>query len=179
VRSPKLRRPGTAGTDIHETALRMLARRALSVAEITERLEDREFPPAAVREEVRRLERAGLLDDLAVARAVGRAQLRVGRGRRAIIAALRRRKLPAETATRVLEELVEVDESAALALAFQRVTAKHRFWRRLPDERRKVVRYLLARGFGFDEVRRAMRENGRDEPHGRKTDDAGDPSGVS
>lgn len=157
----------------------MLARRALSVAEISERLERRQFLPAAVREEVRRLERAGLLDDPAVARAVCRAQLRAGRGRRAIAAALRRRKLARDTVARALDEVIEGDESAALAAAFERVTAKHRFWRRLPEERQKVLRYLLARGFGFDEVRRAMRENGREEPHGSETDDTGDPSGVS
>ena len=156
----------------------MLGRRALSVAEVAERLAIREFPPEAVRGEVQRLERAGLLDDLAVARAVCRAQLRAGRGRRAIVAALRRRKLGGETAARVLDEVEGADESAALRAAFVRATEKHRFWRRLPEERRKVVRYLLARGFGLEEVRRTMRENGRDEPDGSPTDDTGDPTSL-
>ena len=157
----------------------MLARRALSVAEITERLELRAFPASSVRDEVRRLGRAGLLDDLSVARSVCQAQVRAGRGRRAMVAALRRRKLGRDTAAEAIEEVLEGDESAALAASFARATAKHRFWRRLPEERRKVLRYLLARGFGLDDVRRAMRENGREEPHGSETDDAGDPSGVS
>jgi regulatory protein len=156
----------------------MLARRALSVAEISERLELRAFPVSSVRDEVRRLERAGLLDDVGVARSVCRAQLRAGRGRRAMVAALRRRKLGRDTATEAIEEVLEGDEAAALAAAFARVTAKHRFWRRLPEERRKVLRYLLARGFGLDEVRRAMRENGREDPHGSGKDDQGDPPGL-
>jgi regulatory protein len=157
----------------------MLARRALSVTEISERLGAREFPPGAVCEEVRRLERAGLLDDLGVARAVCRAQLRAGRGRRAMVATLRRRRVAKEVAAQALDEVAAGDEAAALGVAFSRATDKHRFWRRLPEERRKVVRYLLARGFGLEEVRRTMRENGRDEPHGSPTDDPGDPSSVS
>jgi regulatory protein len=156
----------------------MLARRPLTVAEVAERLARRDFAGAAVREEVRRLERAGLLDDLAVARAVCRAQLRAGRGRRAIAAALRRRKLARETAARALEELPGNESAEALAASFARAAARHPFWRRLPDERRKVVRYLLARGFGFDDVRRALREEGREEPHGSTTDDTGDPPGL-
>ncbi len=171
------KRSGATG-DIHQTALRMLARRALSVAEITERLQRRAFPDSNVREEVRRLERAGLLDDLGVARSVCRAQLQAGRGRRAMVAALRRRRLGRDVTARALEEVLEGDESVALAAALARATAKHRFWRRLPEERRKVLRYLLARGFGLDEVRRAMRENGRDDPHGSTTDDSGDSPGL-
>jgi regulatory protein len=157
----------------------MLARRALSVTEVSERLEAREFPPGTVREEIRRLERAGLLDDLGVARAVCRAQLRAGRGRRAMVVALRRRSVTKDVAAQALDEVTDGDESAALGVAFARATDKHRLWRRLPEERRKVVRYLLARGFGLEEVRRTMRENGRDEPHGSTTDDPGDPSSVS
>jgi SOS response regulatory protein OraA/RecX len=156
----------------------MLARRALSVAEITERLQLREFAPGAVRDELRRLERAGLLDDLSLARAVCLAQLRAGRGRRAMLAALRRRKLAHEAAARALDEVMEGDESAALAAAVARVTAKYRLWRRLPEQRRKVLRYLIARGFSLDDARRAMHEDGRDETHGRQTDDQGDPSGL-
>ncbi len=156
----------------------MLARRALTVAEVGERLARRDFPAAAVRDETRRLERAGLLDDLAVGRSVCRAQLRAGRGRRAVAAALRRRKLDRDTAERVLDEVFAGDEAAALAAAMARATSRHRFWRRLPEERRKVLRYLLARGFGLDEVRRAMRENGREDPHGSRNDDQGDPPGI-
>jgi regulatory protein len=163
---------------IHEVALRMLGRRALSPAELSERLERRGFQPSVVRVEVARLKRAGLVDELALARSVCQAQIRAGRGRRAIIGALRRRLVGREAAAQALDEVMEGDESVALAAAFARVAARHRFWRRLPEERRKVVRYLLARGFSLDRVRRALHENGRDEPHGDQTDDAGDPPGL-
>ena len=164
---------------LHEIALAMLARRALSRAEIAERLGRRGAEAAAVAAEVARLERAGLLDDAALARSVCQVQLRAGRGRRAVIAALKRRKIAKDAADAALEELAAGEgEAVALAAAFAKVTAKHRFWRRLPGERRKVVRYLLARGFSLETVNRALRENGRDEPHADQTDDAGDPLDV-
>ncbi len=161
---------------LHEAALAMLARRALSRAELAERLARRGGLAPAVAAEVARLERASLVDDAALARAVCRAQLRAGRGRRAVIAALKRRKIARDAAAAALAELAAGDgENAALAAAFAKAAAKHRFWRRLPEERRKVVRYLLARGFGLDDVSRALREIGSDEPHADQADDAGDP----
>jgi regulatory protein len=156
----------------------MLGQRALSRAEVTQRLERRGFQPSVVRAEVARLERAKLLDDAALARAVCQAQLRSGRGRRALTAALRRRGVIRATADLALAEVDEESESPALAAAFATATRKHKWWRRLPEERRKVIRYLLARGFSLDQARRALHENGRDEPHGEETDDAGDPPGL-
>ncbi len=138
----------------------MLGRRALSRAEVQERLERRGFQAPIVRAEVARLETAGLLDDAALARSVCQAQLRAGRGRRAMLGALRRRRIGKELAARALEDIGEGDESAALAASLARVTAKHRFWRRLPEERRKVMRYLLARGFPLDAVRHALAGSG-------------------
>jgi regulatory protein len=156
----------------------MLGARALSRVEITERLEIRGFQAPVVQAEIARLERAGLIDDVALARTVCQSQLRVGRGRRALTAALRRRRVAREAATVALSELDEAGEATALAAALATATRKHRWWRRLPEERRKVIRYLLARGFSLDQVRRALHENGRDEPHGEETDDAGDPPGL-
>jgi SOS response regulatory protein OraA/RecX len=156
----------------------MLARRALSRAEVAERLESRGFQASVVRAEIARLERSGLLDDVAVARAVCQAQLRAGRGRRALMVALRRRQVAREAADLALAEVGEEEQGAAFAAAFAAITGKRKWWKRLPEERRKVVRYLLARGFSLDQVRRAMHENGRDEPHGEEKDDAGDPPGL-
>jgi regulatory protein len=164
---------------VHEVALRMLAARALSRAEIAERLAGRGFDETVVRGEVARLERSGLLDELSLARAVCQARLRAGRGRRAVIAALRRRQVAREAAEVALGEIGDEEQQTALAAAFATITAKRKWWRRLPAERRKVVRYLLARGFSLDDVRRAMHGNGGEEPHGEETDNAGDPSGLS
>jgi regulatory protein len=156
----------------------MLGRRALSRAEVAERLERRGYQAELVRAEVARLERAGLLDDVALARATCQTQLRAGRGRRALVAALRHRKVTREAADLALQEVDDESEGAAFAAAFGVITQKRKWWRQLPEERRKVVRYLLARGFSLDQVRRAMQEKGRDEPHGEETDNAGDPPGL-
>jgi len=156
----------------------MLGARALSRVEITERLEVRGFQATVVQAELVRLERAGLIDDIALARTVCQSQLRAGRGRRALTVALRRRRVAREAAVVALSELDEEGEGTALAVAFATATRKHRWWRRLPEERRKVVRYLLARGFSLDQVRRALQENGREEPHGEETDDQGDPPSL-
>jgi regulatory protein len=175
VRFRAVRRAGIAAGDIHEVALRMLGRRALSRAEVLQRLERRAFPPSAVRAEIARLERAGLLDELALARAVCQAQIRAGRGRRAIAGALRRRLVGKDAAAQALDEVIEGDESVALSAAFTRVAAKHRFWRRLPEERRKVVRYLLARGFSLDQVRRVMQQPKHEEDMGAEGIPAEEP----
>jgi len=148
----------------------MLGRRALSPAEVSDRLERRGFAPSVVRVEVARLERAGLVDELTLARSVCQAQIRAGRGRRAMVGALRRRLVARDVAAQALDEVMEGDESAALAAAFARVAARHRFWRRLPEERGKVIRYLLARGFSLDQVRRALQESRYEEDPGAEGD---------
>ena len=177
-RRPGGQQPHPDPGSIHDVALRMLGRRALSRAEVRERLERRGFSSSVVGAEIARLERAGLLDEVALARAECRSQLRAGRGRRALVAALRRRHVARDAADLALSELDDEMEGGALAAAFATATRKHKWWKRLPEQRRKVVRYLLARGFLLDQIRRALHENGRDEPHGEETDDAGDPPGL-
>jgi regulatory protein len=142
--------------DIHTAALRMLGRRALSQREVAERLQRKGFGAGAVRAEVARLAAAGLLDDAALAAAVTRAQLAEGRGRRALALRLKRRGVARETAGEVLAGIAEEDEVEALAAALARAARKYPDFRRLPLQRRKVVRYLLARGFGAAAISRAL-----------------------
>ena len=142
--------------DIHQTALRALARRALSRREIAQRLERKGFAPSAIRAEVARLAAAGLLDDAGLAKAVTRSQLGEGRGRRAVAAILRRRGVDGETAGAALAGIEDADESDALAHALAKAARKYPGFRRLPQARRKVIRYLLARGFGVAALGRAL-----------------------
>jgi regulatory protein len=153
--------PGKGSGDVHETALRMLARRALSRRELAERLGRRGYPPTAIRSEVRRLEAAGLLDEQAVAASVVAGTLRRGAGRRAAAAALLRRRVAREAADRALHALDHEEEWAALAQALARAARRYPGFERLPEVRRKVVRYLLARGFGAGEIRAALAERTR------------------
>ncbi len=161
--------------ELHAAALRMLARRALSVAELAERLERRGHQAGEVRAELRRLIAAGLLRETALARALCSAQLTSGHGRRAIAIALRRRKIDRDAAAGALASVDEEAEQAALAHALERAVRKHPHWRALPDERRKVLRYLLTRGFAVSEARRALREHGGYDHNAGQTIVAGDP----
>jgi regulatory protein len=142
--------------DIHATALRALARRALSRREIAQRLERKGFGAGAIRAEVARLAAAGLLDDAELARSVARYQLQEARGRRSVAAVLRRRGVDREAAKEALAGIADGDEGEALAHALARAGRKYPGFRRLPQARRKVIRYLLARGFGAAAVGRAL-----------------------
>ena len=142
--------------DIHATALRALARRALTRREIAQRLERKGFDAGAIRVEVARLAAAGLLDDAELARSVARYQLQDGRGRRSVAAVLRRRGVEREAAKDALAGIEDGDESEALSAALARAARKYPGFRRLPQARRKVIRYLLARGFGAAAVGRAL-----------------------
>jgi regulatory protein len=143
-------------TDIHATALRALSRRALSRREIAQRLERKGFGAGAIRAEVARLAAAGLLDDAELARSVARCQLEDGRGRRSVAAVLRRRGVGREVTAETLAGIEDGDEGEALSAALARAARKYPRFRRLPQARRKVIRYLLARGFGAAAVGRAL-----------------------
>jgi len=109
-----------------------------------------------VQGEVRRLRVAGLLDDAALARAVGEAAARRGYGRRAVRATLYRRRVPRRVAEEAVAALSEAEVGGALVRSLSRALRKYPAWKRLPAERRKVIRYLLTRGFGADAVRDAL-----------------------
>lgn len=161
--------------ELHAAALRMLARRALSAAELAERLQRKGYEKVQVRAELRRLIAAGLLREAALARALCSAQLARGHGRRALAVTLRRRKVDRDAAAGALAGVDEEAERSALARALAKATRRHPRWRVLPDERRKVLRYLLTRGFAVSEARRALREHGEHEHDAGQTNFAGDP----
>ena len=146
---------GRAG-DVHAVALRMLSRRAHSRRELEEKLARKGFLPQVVAAELRRLERVGLLDEAELARAVGRAQLRRGSSRRGLAAELRRRLLDEEHAAAALAEVGENEQREALFVALGRALRRHGLGGDLPGTRRKVIRYLLARGFPAAEVFQAV-----------------------
>jgi regulatory protein len=140
------------GGDIHAAALRMLARRSYSRRELELKLARKGFLGPAIAAEARRLERAGLVDESELARAVGRAELRRGVGRRGVAAALRRRKLGEEPVAAALAGVSPDDEREALGVALDKALRRHAGGAQLPGTRRKVIRYLLARGFPAAEV---------------------------
>lgn len=153
----------------------MLGRRALSRRELGDRLRDKGFPAGPVAAEVDRLQAAGLLNELELARAVCRARLRQGKGRRAIENELWRRHIDPLAGAQAVAELVGDEVAGALEAAMARAVRRAPQWRQLPRERAKVVRYLLTRGFDAAEVRRVLGREPNEENDAVTTYDSSDP----
>jgi regulatory protein len=140
--------------DCHERALGLLAVRQRSRRELERRLLQAGFDADEVIEELDRLERVGLIDDEAFARAL--AEHAVGRrkeGRRVVAARLATAGVEAETAGAVLEETLVDEEGRADALARERAGRL----RGLPREKAfgRLAGLLMRRGYAPDVARQA------------------------
>lgn len=153
--------------DIHlqarESALRLLAGRPRSVAEVAERLAQRRVPKAAIRAVLAGLAAEGLLDDLSFARAwiAGRTS-RSQYGPRRIRWELRQKGVPAATIDRAFQECIaagrdaaRTEEQTALAL----IHSCARRYRSLPPDRqaRRIAALLERRGFTPGTIVRVLR----------------------
>jgi regulatory protein len=133
----------------HERALKLLAVRPRSEAEIRRRLREHEVPEPVMAEVFARLRRAGLADDGAFASywVENRATFRP-RSKRALTVELKRKGVTGETLDQALAEVD--DAEAAYRAAAQRA-------RRLgglpyPEFRRKLGEFLGRRGFDYETI---------------------------
>ncbi len=137
-----------------EQALRLLDRRPHSVAELRDKLRVRDFPVAVIGEVLADLQRVGLLDDAAFAKAYVEYRRSGGTpmGRTRIVAELRRRGIAAEMA----EATVDGEASAGaepVAETDRAWEAGRRKWASLSKRhpvhscRERVFRFLVGRGF--------------------------------
>lgn len=150
----------------------MLARGPRTEHEVAERLADRGFDPAAVREAVERLRRVSLLDDRAYVRSFLRGAL-VRRTEAAgmLRARLRRRGVPAALLEDLDAAIAEDPDLEAEGLATEEGRARRALAQvaralraKSPDERRRRAgQALLRRGFSWDVVRDVMTEETRQE----------------
>lgn len=145
-------------TSAYSDALRMLARRELSVEGVRARLLDREHPREAVEAAIAQLVENGALDDRRVARTYARTAATVkGRGRlrvqRELVAMGIAREVAAEATGEVFAEL---DERSLIAKAIQK---KLRGRTRLAtvQDRARLYHYLVRQGFTPAAVALAMR----------------------
>ncbi len=141
------------------SALRLLARRDFSGAELTARLQARGVAAPYAEETVARLREKGLLDDRRFARQFAESAIRQGRGYGVRLRLdLTRRGVAAEIIDEVLASLaVEYDEmetlSALLAKKFAGFNAAS-----APDrEKRRVLQYFQRRGFSAAVIFQAFR----------------------
>lgn len=155
-----------------QKALALLAVRARSRRELTDRLRRGGHQPAAVDTVVADLELSGLVDDVAFARAWAdeRTRLRPS-GRRKLESELIGKGVTRDVIARVLEETFE--EHTELELAVQAASKRtRRFGGSVPEkERKRLHAFLVRRGFGHEVAATVVRELSKEQDGG--TDDVG------
>ena len=145
-----------------ESALRLLERRAHSVAELRRKLRVRKFESVVVDSILRDLEGVGLLDDLAFAKLYCEYCLSGGRavGRHKVEFELRRRGVANDLILQALEEVWEASDSEcerdrALAAGLRKWQSVRRN-SEPRNARAKVYRFLAGRGFSPDVCRQVL-----------------------
>jgi regulatory protein len=138
-------------------ALKLLARRELSEAQVRQRLSRRGFTPEDIDDAVTRLRQDGSLDDARTAAAIARSQLSLKkRGARRVLREITAAGIASALAERAVAEVyAEVDGEALLAAAIDRRLGT----RRLDDDREmaRLYRYLVGQGFDSDRAMAALR----------------------
>jgi regulatory protein len=150
--------------DAYVTALRLLARRELSEAQVRTRLERREFSLAQIDAAVTRLHEERALDDRRTALACARTEAHVKRhGRHRALRAVEALGIERGLARDAVAEVFgELDEDSLIAQALERRVRRGVSIDEAATARR-VHRYLLAQGFDAARVNAAIR-NRRSNP---------------
>jgi len=143
--------------DAYLAALRLLARRELSEAQVRQRLARRQHDPDDIDTAVDRLKAEGALDDGRTAGAIARHETGVKRrGRRRVVRQIEAAGIAPDVARRAAEEaFAEIDADALLQQALE---SRLRGRATLADEREhsRLYRYLVAQGFEPDRVLAAL-----------------------
>lgn len=145
--------PASPAVSPKALAVRWLARREYSRAELAERLRRRGAAPEDVERALDELAAAGYLSDARYAQAV--VAQRAGRyGKRAIVHALKERGIAAADVDAALAPLAGADEFADAQALWQR-----RFGTAPADDRERArqVRFLQSRGYGLAVALRVVR----------------------
>jgi regulatory protein len=171
------RASGDAARDAaaHEAALRLLGPRALSESELRAKLAARGHGAAAIERVLGALRRVGLVDDLALARAVLRHRsVSPGLGRERLVAELERRGVAAAVAVTAWDELAaaaELDDATTLS---RRAAALVASAGAAPDRRARARMYTALRRAGFDDdaVRAELARRGIETEPGTAMDES-------
>jgi SOS response regulatory protein OraA/RecX len=131
----------------HAAALRLLTTRARTRAELRQRLEDRGFEAAAVAESLDRLERVGLVDDLALAETVAEGRAERGLDAPAIAAELRDRGVDPALAERAAQAAVPAEDRADRCRQVAQARLAQLAGLPAPTQLRRLATYLARRGY--------------------------------
>ena len=134
-------------------ALKMLARRELSEAQIRQRLSRRGESPASIDDAIARLKADRSLDDERVAGAIARTETSVrGRGKRRVLQQIEAAGIATSIAARAVDDVFrDVDADALLSASLSK---RLRGRARIADDRefQRLYRYLTAQGFDSDRI---------------------------
>ncbi|MFW6346910.1 MAG: regulatory protein RecX [Halomonas sp.] len=149
-----------AGSDAtpRDDAIRLLARREHSRAELASRLAAKGHEPAAIGECLDALVEQGLQSDARFAESFLRSRLLRGQGPLKIRAELERRGIDRELMRAVVDAatVAEAGEADWHELACQTLARRFSGPGDSPRERARRERFLAGRGFDFDQVRFAL-----------------------
>jgi regulatory protein len=138
-------------------ALRLLARRELSEAQVRQRLARRQHEPDDIDAAVARLRAEGSLDDSRTAGAIARHETTIRRrGRRRVIRQIEAAGIAPDLARQATDEtFADLDPDALLAAALE---SRLRGRAEVADEREhgRLYRYLVGQGFEPDRVLAAL-----------------------
>jgi regulatory protein len=139
-------------------ALRMLARRELSEAQIRQRLARKEHEEADIDEAVARLREERAIDDVRVAEAIARTETSVRkRGKLRVKRKIESAGIASSTAKDAVDDVfggLDSDELLAAALA-----KRLRHGKQITDDRemQRLYRYLIGQGFEHDRVLKLLK----------------------
>jgi SOS response regulatory protein OraA/RecX len=142
-------------------ALKLLARRELSVEGLRARLLDRDYPPEDVQNAIDHLLESGALNDARVARAYARTAARVkGRGRLRVVRELHAMGITRDVAAEAVADVFgDLDERTMIARALQKkLRGKPRI--SSPAEHARLYQFLMRQGFSPAGVVAALRKLG-------------------
>jgi regulatory protein len=144
-------------------ALRMLALRDLSEAQLRERLQRKDFPPDAVDAAVARLTQEGAIDDRRTAVSRARTELFVrGRGRLRVLQQLRAIGIAPETAEEALADAIgDLDETTLVERALNRRSRGRVVRIEDQGEFRRLYRCLAGQGFSASAIMPVLRARSR------------------
>jgi len=145
-------------------ALRWLSARELSEGQVRERLDRRGYTSKAVNPAVQKLIQQRTLDDRRCATAVARTEARIRRrGPRRIMGRLIAMRIDRDLAREVVSELFgDTDEQDLLEQTLDRRLRGNTAKLQDPNERRKLLAYLVRQGFSASAASGLIRKKSRE-----------------
>jgi regulatory protein len=150
--------------DAYTAALTLLSRRELSTEQLRDRLARRKFTSEDIEPVIQRLAADRTLDDRRVALAMARSAVNLkGQGRRRVLQRLHQMGISTEIAAPAVQEVFDdVDEGRLLDQAIEKRLRGAALASLAGNDRDKLVRHLVGRGFDVSQVLARLRRKGAD-----------------